>query len=91
LRDWLNSLVLSGTKRATVLVNDPPPALIAVLGWLRFTPLLTLPTARSLLGAATTLHGLLVGVGGLMLRVVNSRAGFVPASVTPVPDPGGPI
>jgi hypothetical protein len=26
---------------------------------------------------------LLVGVGGLMLRVVNSRAGFVPAVVTP--------
>jgi hypothetical protein len=34
---------------------------------------------------------LLVGVGGLILRVVNSHAGFVPALVTPAPDPGGPM
>jgi hypothetical protein len=30
---------------------------------------------------------LLVGVGGLMMRVVNSRAGFVPAVLPPLRTP----
>jgi hypothetical protein len=63
---------------------------ITVLGWLRFTAV-DCATARSLPGAATGLQGLLVDVGGLRLRVVDSRAGFVPASVIPAPDPGEPI
>ena len=60
-----------------VLAGHDRPALTAVFGCPAFTAVdraistLTSPRRDWALG-------LMVGVGGLMLRVVNSRAGFVP-------------
>lgn len=64
-------------------------ALAAALGWLR--PLLTVPKHAHFPVRRLGFRGCWSVWGGLMLRVGNLRAGFVPASVTPAPDPGGPI